>query len=71
VQTQSTGLVVDPRGGVILIGGRIETGFTSSIYKLEHAESQWKLIIQKLKIESSIRAAFLIPDSLAPNCTLN
>jgi hypothetical protein len=71
VKTQSFGLIADPRGGLILIGGKTDSGFTSSIYSLEHAGSQWKLMTQKLKIESSFRAAFLIPDSLAPNCTLN
>ncbi len=71
VQTKSAGLVEDPRGGVIMIGGNSGDALTTSIYSLKHGGSQWKLMTQKLKIESSYRAAFLFPDSLAPNCTLN
>jgi hypothetical protein len=65
-------LVEDPRGGAILIGGNTGSGSgtTTSIYRLEHAGSQWKLMTQKLKIGCRYPAAFLIPDSLAPNCTL-
>jgi hypothetical protein len=67
----STGLVEDPRGGVIMIGGNIGGSVTTSIYRLEHAESQWKLMIQELKNGRGFPAVFLIPDNLAPNCTLN
>ena len=60
-------LVEDPRGGAILIGGNTGSGSgtTTSIYRLEHAGSQWTLMTQHYA------ATFLIPDSLAPNCTLN
>ena len=69
--TLAAGLVEDPRGGVILIGGNIGSGFTSSIYRLKHAGSQWGLITQKLKVGVGFFAAFLIPYNFAPYCTLN
>ena len=71
MQTMAAGLVEDPRGGVILIGGHTGPAVTSSMYRLEHAGSQWTLMTQKLKNAKHYPATFLIPDSLAPNCTLN
>jgi hypothetical protein len=67
----STGLVEDPRGGFIMIGGNIGGSVTTSIYRLEHAGSQWKLMTQELKNGRGLPAVFLIPDNLAPNCKLN
>jgi len=67
----AAGLVEDPRGGVIMIGGHTGPAVTSSIYRLEHSGAQWELLTQQLKIGNHYPAAFLIPDSLAPTCTLN
>ena len=54
-----------------MIGGKTDSGFTTSIYRLEHGGSQWKLMTQILKNGRTIPAVFLIPDSFAPNCTLS
>ena len=71
VPTMAAGLVEDPRGGVIMIGGHNGPSMTNLIYRLQHGGSKWELLTQKLKIANHYPSAFLIPDSLAPNCTLN
>jgi len=63
-------LVEDPRGGVILTGGYTGLRITS-LYRLKHAGAQWKLMTQQLKYGNNCHVAFIIPDSFAPNCTLN
>ena len=71
VPTMAAGLVEDPRGGVILIGGHNGPSMTNLIYRLQHGASHWELLTQKLKIGNHYHVAFFIPDSLASNCTIN
>ena len=56
-------MVEDRSGGVLLIGGlngtRIDT-----IYRLAHANSEWTLLPQKLKVARSSAIAFLVPDEI-------
>jgi hypothetical protein len=73
ITTYSAGIVADPRGGVIVIGGYTSSGLTTSLYRLKHAGlfAQWELMTQKLKMGNYSFAAFLVPDTLVQNCTLN
>ena len=66
------GIVEDPRGGVILVGGFIGSGRINSLYRLKHGglNSKWELMTQKLKVANHFAAAFIIPDTLAQNCSI-
>jgi hypothetical protein len=66
------GLVEDPRGGVILVGGKTASGLTTSLYRLKCGglNGQWELMTQKLKLGIQNFATFIIPDILVQNCTL-
>jgi hypothetical protein len=69
-----SGLVEDPRGGVILIGGYVSPGGkSSSLYRLKHGGlySKWVLMTQTLKAANYYMTAIIIPDILAQNCTIN
>ncbi len=63
-------MVGDPRGGVILTGGATDTYLSPFLYRLRHAGARWEMMTQQLKIANYFHVAFIIPDSLAPNCTL-
>ncbi len=71
VPTMAHSLVEDPRGGVIMIGGNTALEISTSLYRLRHGGAKWELMTQQLKVGNSYPSAFLIPDSLVPNCTLN
>jgi hypothetical protein len=71
IPTMAHSLVEDPRGGVIMIGGNTGLVISTSLYRLRHGGAKWELMTQQLKVGNSYPSAFLIPDSLALNCTLN
>ncbi len=66
-------IVEDPRGGVILVGGLSDLELTTSLYRLKHGWlfSKCELMIQTLKLGNQFHAAFLVPDLMVKNCTLN
>ena len=59
-------MVEDLFGGVVLIGGnngkRLDT-----LYQLSHANSEWILMPQKLKVARQRAAAFFVRDEIT-NC---
>ena len=67
------GIVEDPRGGVILIGGTTSSGMSKSLYCLKHGglNAKWELMTQQLKVANTFFAAMIIPDIFAQNCTIN
>ena len=73
VEILASGIVEDPRGGVILVGGYTNSGMISSLYRLKHGglNSKWELMTQKLKVANHYPSVILIPDILAQNCTYN
>ncbi len=63
------GLVEEPKGGVILIGG-LSTGtvFLNTIFRLRNTNSVWEPIGRTLQSARYKPVAFLVPDILT-NCT--
>ena len=59
-------IVESPSGDVLLIGGN-SVNRLNTIYKLSHANSEWILLPQKLKVGRSDATAFLVPDEIT-NC---
>ena len=57
-------MVEDSFGGVILIGGDNGTTFLDSLYQLSHANSEWLLMPQKLKVGRRYATSFLVPDEI-------
>ena len=60
-------MVEDKMGGVLLIGGNNKSLPLNTLYRLPHANSDWILLPQKLKVSRSFATAFLVPDEIA-NC---
>ena len=60
-------MVEDKMGGVLLIGGNNKSLPLNTLYWLPHANSDWILLPQKLKISRSFATAFLVPDEIT-NC---
>ena len=62
-------MVEDPSGGVVLIGGYDGYNGThlDTLYQLPHANSDWILMPQKLKIRRRQATAFRVPDEIT-NC---
>ena len=59
-------MVDDPFGGVVLIGGYNEKHL-NTLYQLSHANSDWILMSQKLKIGRFGATTFLVPNEIT-NC---
>ena len=59
-------MVHDPFGGVVLIGGYNEKHL-NTLYQLSHANSEWILMSQKLKIGRFGATTFLVPNEIT-NC---
>ena len=57
---------------LILVGGRNETGYLDSLYRLSanSLEEGWVKLPQKLKFGRSAHSAFLVPDDNV-NCMEN
>ncbi len=59
-------MVETPDGGVVLVAGYLETGYSNKLFKLNHSESmKWDLLVQKLPFITSYHTALMIPDELA------
>ena len=63
---QGASMVEVSSGGVVLIGGYNGT-VLDTLYQLSHANSEWVLMPQKLKVGRSGATAFLVPDEIT-NC---
>ena len=70
VGSSAHGIVEDPRGGVILIGGYVRNNL---LYRLKDGglNSNWELMPQKLKVANYYFAVMIIPDKFVQNCTIN
>ena len=64
----SPSLIEYPGGGVILVGGDSDFSTENKIYYLEHANSTWVEMPQKLKVGRESAIAFLVPDEIT-NCS--
>ena len=61
-------LIEYPGGGVILVGGDSDFSTENKIYYLEHANSTWVEMPQKLKVGRESAISFLVPDEFT-NCS--
>ena len=62
-------LVEHYMGGVVLVGGKRETGvFTNLLYYLQGEEFDWELLPQKMSSGRRWHVGFLVPDTFV-NCT--
>ena len=68
VGISSPSLIEYPDGGVILLGGDSDLTNENKFYYLEHANSRWVEMPQKLKIGRQSAIAFLVPDEIT-NCS--
>jgi len=58
-------LVEDPNGGVVLVGVELpSSNFGDELYQLQHANSEWTKMEQKLKNGRDGHSTFLVPDDV-------